>query len=143
MATPADIHSQMASAWNTRDFARFRELLHPEYSYTGGDGQEHTGGPDVGVGIAQMYAAAFGDGVLEVRRVYTHGDVAVAEMIARGTHTGELMGIAATGRKIEITICNIAELRDGKLYREREYMDMMHMLTQLGLISAPAQAAGE
>ena len=70
---------------------------------------------------------------LEVRKVYVQGDTAVAEMVARGTHKGPLMGIPPTNKTVEITICNVAEVRDGKLYREREYMDMLHMLSQLGV----------
>ena len=38
------------------------------------------------------------------------------------------MGVPASGKPVEITICNIAELRQGKIYREREYMDMFTML---------------
>ncbi len=141
MATAATIHKEMAEIWNRRDFDAFRKLIHPEYSYTGPDGKEMTGGPDVALGIAQLYAKAFPDATLEVRRVYAHGDVAIAEMFARGIHGGDLMGVPATGKPVEITICNVAELRDGKVYREREYMDMFTMLQQIGAVSVPGQAA--
>jgi len=130
----------MASLWNQRDFAGLRNLLDPEYSYTGGDGKEVTGGPDVGVGVAQMFANAFPDGTLEVKRVYTQGDTAIAEMVGRGTHKGELMGIAPTGKSIEITICNVMELRNGKIRREREYMDMLSVMSQMGVVKAPGAA---
>src|ERR1044071_8087196 len=69
MSTAASIHQQVASLWNQRDFAGLRNLMDPEYSYTGADGKEMTGGPDVGVGIAQMFASAFPDGTLEVKKV--------------------------------------------------------------------------
>ena len=141
MATTAEIHRQMSDAWNRRDFAAIRNLLHDEYIYTGGDGQPHSG-PDAGMAIAQGYAGAFGDGRLEVRKVYTQGDTAIAEMVARGTHTGDLMGLAPTGRSVELTICNIIELRDGKIYREREYMDMLTLMAQLGVATTPGRAAG-
>ena len=32
------------------------------------------------------------------------------------------------------------ELRDGKAYREREYMDMLSMMTQMGVMKAPGAA---
>jgi steroid delta-isomerase-like uncharacterized protein len=140
MANPADIHRIAFDAWNRRDFEALRSLYHSEYSYTGGDGKELTGGPDVGIQIARMYASAFPDATLEIKRVYTQGDTAVAEILARGTHKGELMGIAPTGRPVEIIICNVAELRDGKIYREREYMDMLTMMTQLGVVSLTQKA---
>ena len=49
-------------------------------------------------------------------------------------------GIAPTGRQITIPVCNVMEVRDGKLYAEREYMDMLHMMQQLGVVPAPATA---
>ena len=140
MASAANVHREMVDAFNQRDWDKFRGLLHPEYSYTGGDGKEEAGGPDVGLGVAQMYASAFSDARLEVKKVYVQGDTGVAEMAYRGTHTGDLMGIAPTGKRISGIICNIIDLRDGKIYREREYFDMMHMMTQLGVVSAPAGA---
>ena len=139
MASAAQIHQQMMNAWNARDFDTMRSLLHPDYTYTGGDGKE-VSGPDAGIAIARMYAASFPDGRVEVRRVYTQGDTAVAEFVARGRHGGELMGIAPTGKAVEIHICNIMELRDGKVYREREYFDMLTMLTQLGVAPQAAHA---
>jgi steroid delta-isomerase-like uncharacterized protein len=141
MATAATIHQEMTRLWNQRDFAGIRSLAHPEYSYTGGDGKEMTGGPDVAVGIAQMFATAFPDGTLEVKKAYTQGETAIAELVGRGTHNGDLMGIPPTGKPVEIVICNIVELREGKVLREREYMDMMSMLTQMGVVKAPGAAS--
>ena len=140
MSTPATIHTEIAAAWNKRDYNAMRSLVHRDYSYTGGDGKEIAGGPDVALGVAQMFASAFTDGVLTVKRVYVQGDTAIAEMVGTGTHNGEFMGIAPTGRQVAITICNVIEMRDGKAYREREYMDMLAMMSQIGVLSLPARA---
>jgi ketosteroid isomerase-like protein len=141
MATAHDIHRELLSAWNARDFDRYRALLHPEYSYTGSDGREMPGGPEVGVGVARMFATAFPDGKTTLTRVYVQGDVAVAEFKATGTFKGELMGMAPTGKSMTLPVCNVIELRDGKAYREREYMDMLAMMTQVGAAPAPGGAA--
>ena len=141
MASASDVQREMITAWNSRDFAKMRSLLDPAYSYTGPDGKEVTG-PDAGMEIAQMYARAFPDGKLEIKRTYTQGDVAIVEMTAHGTHKGELMGIAPTGRPVEILICNIIEVRNGKIYREREYMDMLSMMVQIGAAKPPGRSAG-
>jgi steroid delta-isomerase-like uncharacterized protein len=130
----------MADAWNRRDWDRLRSYYHTGYTYAGGDGKEIEGGPDAGLGVAQMYASVFPDGKLTVKRVYSQGDVAIAEMVARGTHGGSLMGIAPSGREVVILICNVIELRDGRIYREREYMDMLSMMQQIGVTSLPRTA---
>lgn len=135
MARASEIHNEIARAWNSRDFKQIRTLLHPEYTFTGSDGKELPGGPEGGLSVAQMFASAFPDGVLEVKRVYTQGDTAIAEMIGRGTQRGEFLGVPATNRRAEVTICNVMELRDGKVYREREYMDMLSIMNQLGVVA--------
>jgi predicted ester cyclase len=50
------------------------------------------------------------------------------------------MELAPTGKTMALPVCNVIEVRDGKIYREREYMDMMTMMTQLGAIPAPVAA---
>ncbi|MDP9238368.1 MAG: ester cyclase [Chloroflexota bacterium] len=134
-----DVARASMEAWNKRDFARMRELMHPEYSYTGGDGQEQKG-PDAGLAVAHMFADAFPDGRIDIVNIKEAGDTAMVEFVGRGTHKGELMGIAPTGKTLTLPVCNVMEVRDGKIYREREYMDMMTLMTQLGVMPAPAAA---
>lgn len=136
MARPTEIHNEIAKAWNARDFNQLRNMYHPEYTYTGGDGKEVAGGPEAGLNVMKMYASAFPDGVLEVKRVYAQGDTAIAELIGRGTQSGEFMGVPPTSRRVEVCICNVIELRDGKAYREREYMDNLSIMTQIGVIGS-------
>ena len=140
MATVTTIHQEMFDAWNARDFTAFRTLFHPEYTYTGGDGKTMTGGPDLAVGIGQMYATACPDATLTLKRSYAAGDVAVAEMVAKGTHGGDLMGVPATGRPVELFVCNVVELRDGLVFAEREYVDTGAMFAQIG-VNPPIAAA--
>jgi steroid delta-isomerase-like uncharacterized protein len=137
MSTALKIHQEMLDAWNRRDFDAMRELYHPDYTYMGGDGKEVAGGPDVGVKVAQTYAEAFPDGRIEMRKTFVQGDAAVAEFVVRGHQTGSLLGAPPTGNYMEIPVCNVIELRDGKIYREREYIDMLAMLSQLGISQLP------
>ena len=90
--------------------------------------------------IGQMFATAFPDGRGDVQSIHAAGNVAIVEFIGRGTHKGDLMGIAPTGRQVSIPVCAVYELRDGKIYAEREYMDMLTMMQQLGVAPAPATA---
>ena len=139
MSDATSIAREYLDAWNRRDWARYRDILHPEYTYTGGDGKAQKG-QDVGLAVGQMFATAFPDGRIDVQSVHATGNVAIAEFTGRGTHTGDLMGIAPTGRPISIPVCEIYDLRDGKIYAERQYMDMMHLMQQLGVAPAPATA---
>ncbi len=80
MSDPAGIAREYFDAWNRRDWAKFRSLMHPDYSYTGGDGQEQKG-PEAGLAIGQMFANGFPDGKIEVRRIHVAGDAAIVEFI--------------------------------------------------------------
>ena len=139
MPDPAGIAREYLEAVPRRDFEKVRQLFHPQYSYTGGDGQRQEGA-EAGLAVAQMYTAAFPDMKLEIKRTHVTGDVVIVEFVASGTHQGELMGIAPTGRKISVPVCNVMEIRDGKIYAEREYFDSAVMMQQLGVMPAPAHA---
>src|SRR3972149_4977294 len=139
MSDAASIAREYTDAWNRRDWARYRQLLHADYSFTGSDGQEQKG-PEAGLAMGQMYATAFPDGKGDIQKITAAGDTALVEVIARGTHKGDLMGIAPTGRQMVMPVCNVIEIRDGKIVAEREYFDMLHMMQQLGLAPAPATA---
>ena len=148
MATQANMHQRLFECWNRRDFDAYRELLHPEYSFEASDGRIIEGGPKIGVSMAKMYAAAFPDCVITVTNTVAAGNTLVSEFVARGTHGGRFMGIAATGEPVEIHCCNIVELRDGKIFKEREYVDTVEILKQIGSdlrrpASAPSHMAGE
>ena len=137
--SPKEVAQGALDAWNNRDFDRMRDLMHPEYTYTGPDGREQKG-PEAGMAVAHMFADAFPDGRVEILNTKEAGDTAVVEFVGRGTHGGDLMGIAPTGRPVNIPICEVLEVRDGKIYREREYMDMATMMAQLGVMPAGAPA---
>jgi predicted ester cyclase len=92
------------------------------------------------VAEGQIWANALPDGKIDVRSIHAAGNVAIVEFIGSGTHTADLMGIAPTGRRISMPVCDVVEIRDGKIYAERQYMDMLHMMQQLGVAPAPATA---
>ena len=139
MVSPADIAREYLEAWNRRDWRAYRELLDSQYSYTGGDGQVQRG-PEAGMAVGQMFATAFPDGHIDLRQIHTAGDTAVVEFTGRGTHSGDLMGIAPTGRHISIPVITVLTVRGGRIVSEREYMDMAHMMRQLGVMPAAATA---
>ncbi len=141
MATPENIHQLFKAAFNAKDWPAYRALLHAEYTFMGGDGVLKTGGPDLGLGIAQMYANAFPDAKLELLTLMTGPNMACVEMRATGTQTGELMGVPASGKTVDIRVVNIVELRDGLIYREREYIDMLNMMAQIGAVPGMAATA--
>jgi predicted ester cyclase len=141
MPDAATIQREMFEAVERRDFERLRELIHPDYTYIGGDGVERAGA-EAAVAVAEYYTTAFPDLSFEVRAGHAPSDdVAILELIARGTHTGPLGDVPPTGRSGEVVACNVGEVRDGRIIREREYFDTFAIMSQLGLADAPAPGA--
>ena len=139
MADATTIVREYIDAWNRRDWEKFRSLIGSGYSYTGGDGVKNDG-IEAGVGVAEMFATAFPDGKMDVQHMHAAGNTVIVEFIGRGTHKGDLMGIAPTGKTISMSACDVVEVRDGKIVSEREYMDMANMMQQLGVMPVPATA---
>jgi len=139
MVSPADIAREYVENWNRRDWKAYRELLDDQYTYTGGDGQTQRG-PEAGMAVGQMFATAFPDGRIDLRQIHTAGDTAIVEFTGSGTHSGDLMGIAPTGRRISIPVITVLTVRGGRIVSEREYMDMAHVMRQLGVMPAAATA---
>ena len=139
MVSPADIAREYLENWNRRDWKAYRELLDDQYTYTGGDGETQRG-PEAGMAVGQMFAIAFPDGRIDVREIHTAGDTAIVEFTGSGTHRGDLMGIAPTGHRLSIPVITVLTVRGGKIVSEREYMDMAHMMRQLGVMPAAATA---
>lgn len=139
MTDPASVGRDFLESWNRRDFDHWRELFDPSYTYTGGDGVMQQG-PEAGLAQGQTFATGFPDGKLEINHIHVVGDTAIIEFSASGTHTGDLMGIPPTGRSMTLPVVTILEVRNGKICAEREYMDMAHLLQQLGVMPAPASA---
>lgn len=139
MADLTKIARDYMETWNRRDWDAYRGFMHESYSYTGGDGNRMDG-PDAGVRVGQMFATAFPDGKINVKHAHASDNTVVIEFVGTGTHNGEFPGVPASGRKINIPVCDVIEFRDGKIYAEREYIDMLALMQQLGAIPEGATA---
>ncbi len=56
---------------------------------------------------------------------------------ARGTHEGEFMGVAPTGKRVEFQGIATVRIREGKIAENRGMPDMLGLLQQLGAVPAP------
>jgi predicted ester cyclase len=77
---------------------------------------------------------AFPDGRLTMEDQVTEGDKVVVRWSFTGTHKGELMGIAPTGKRIAMTGMSIMRLVGGKIVEAWEEWDNLGMMQQLGVV---------
>jgi steroid delta-isomerase-like uncharacterized protein len=127
-----ELHRAVYEAVPSRDFDRLREIYAADCSYTVGDGVEWRG-VDAVLASVEAFTRAFPDLAIEIRRHHLPGDgVSIVEYTFAGTHRGELEGLAPTGRRMEVVACSVAEIRDGRIQRERDYYDTLALMEQLG-----------
>ena len=85
------------------------------------------------------FLSAFPDLTLSVHETVADGDVLAIRFSVAGTHNGDFMGVAATGRQIDVggmTFMHFSE--DDQVIERWNQLDDVGLLTQLGALPAPA-----
>jgi predicted ester cyclase len=83
------------------------------------------------------FRAAFPDLRITVEDALTDGDRFASRTTVTGTHTGDLMGMPATGRRISVEAVDIGRIHNGQAIERWGGLNMYAPLTQLGVIPAP------
>lgn len=86
--------------------------------------------------LVSMYRSTFPDLRASLEDQVAEGALVVTRWTARGTHRGELMGTAPTGKSATITGVLIDRVAGDKIEAEWAYYDALGMLQQLG-VAAP------
>ncbi|HXN00466.1 MAG TPA: ester cyclase [Candidatus Dormibacteraeota bacterium] len=90
----------------------------------------------------KMYYAAFPDLHFTVEDQVAEGDKVVTRWSSEGTHNGELMGIAPTGKHVaSVTGITIDRYSGGKFVEGWGNWDTLGLMQKLGVIPALAQPA--
>ena len=80
------------------------------------------------------HRTAFPDVRLTIEDQVAVGDKVVARFTVKGTHEGDLKGIAPTGKQVAFDVISITRIVNGKIAEEWEVGDEAGMLRQLGAI---------
>lgn len=84
-------------------------------------------------GWQKPFQAAFGDKIcIDEARLYM-GEWAAAFGRQEATHHGEFMGIAPTGKRVEIRYMDFWKVENGKITDNWVMVDFPHVLAQLGV----------
>jgi predicted ester cyclase len=91
---------------------------------------------------AEVFRRAFPDWRSEVQQLIAEGDIVVERFIARGTHSGSVMGEQPTEREVVLRGINIFRIADDKIVERWGRLDELGLLQQLGVSAAQPAAAG-
>jgi steroid delta-isomerase-like uncharacterized protein len=122
---------------NQRNGAVADEIVSAEYVSHGPQAPPAEGPEGVRARIA-VYQDAL-EGYWDVQEILSaEEDRVVVRWIGRGTHTGELMGIPATGATIACDATTIFRITGGKIAEEWTVWDALGLLQQVGAVPVPA-----
>jgi len=92
--------------------------------------------------LSTMFRSAFPDFKATIDDIIAEGDKVVVRGTWSGTHKGEFMGIAPTGKRVSFGVIDIVRIEGGKFVEHWGQMDNMGLMQQLGLIPAPGEGEG-
>jgi steroid delta-isomerase-like uncharacterized protein len=90
--------------------------------------------------LVERYTSAFPNASMTITEIVAEGDTIATHWTATGTHTGELMGIAPTGRDVTVEGVQFDRIRDGKIVESHGLFDALGLLQQIGAVPAGAPA---
>ena len=120
--------------WNKGHVQVADELIAPTYTHHDSSTPDVGRGPEAEKKRVNLYRNAFPDIRFTVEDIITEGETVVARWSSRGTHKGELNGIAPTNKQFNITGVSIARFTNGKMFEGFVNWDALGLMQQLGVV---------
>ena len=92
-------------------------------------------------GVSEFYRAfakALPDLNLTADAAIADGDMVAVRYSLRGTHSDELMGVPASGKKVEVDGQSFFRFENGQVAERWQLLDGLTLMAQIGAIPAPA-----
>ena len=127
--------------WNERNTQTINELVAPNAVTFGQleDGQPLRGAAGFAA-FAGRILGAFTEIHFVVEDVFGAGDKGVARWSATMTHSGDDLGMPATGKQVRLTGISVVRVSDGKFVEGWDNWDQLGLMKQLGVYQVPEAA---
>jgi steroid delta-isomerase-like uncharacterized protein len=124
--------------WNKGNIAVIDEVLSPDYVL-------HGPSPDTQIDrevykqAVSMYRSAFPDFRFTIEDMIAEGEKVVIRWTIQGTHKGEYMGIAPTGKNVTLTGISIRRIAGRTIREEWLASNMLSFMQQMGVVPSQDQ----
>jgi steroid delta-isomerase-like uncharacterized protein len=119
---------------NTASEELAAELISPNATFYVPGRAEPMRGPPGYLAVIGMMRGGFPDIQWTLEELIAEGDKIAARFIMRGTHQGPFLGVAPTGKKIEVQAMNFYRFSEGQIVDERGQPDLLGLLQQIGAV---------
>jgi steroid delta-isomerase-like uncharacterized protein len=125
--------------WGRGDQAVLEELLDPDFvDHDALPGQDP--GREGHKQILAAFHSAFPDLNVTTEDIVNEGEKVVSRWTARGTHNGELLGIAPTGNGVTIKGIDVLRVAGGRIVERWARSNDLELMQQLGVVPAPGHS---
>src|SRR5229473_3012756 len=125
--------------WNKGNLSLADQLFTPNYTHHDSSSPDFGHGPESERKRATLYRTAFPDLHLTIEDMIAEGETVMARWSCRGTHKGDLSGIAPTGKQFTISGVTIARFANGKMAEGWVNWDALGLMQQLGAVPETAK----
>ena len=135
------LHRWFDEVWNKARAQAIDEMLDPDVI---GHGLADSSGNEVrGIeafkSFYESFRQAFPDILVIVEDTVTEGDKIVARCAVKAIHTGEGLGVAASGKPVEFSGMCMVIVKDGTIVEFWNSFDFLTMMQQIGVVSLPGK----
>jgi steroid delta-isomerase-like uncharacterized protein len=127
------IARRFAQVWAPGNFDILDELAAPDLIVSYPVPPEPIHGPEAFKILLARILGALPDATVSVDEEIAEADKVAVRWTLRGTHKGELLGIPATNRSVELTGITFYRIVDGKVLEERGIGNTLGLMRQLGV----------
>ena len=120
---------------NTNDRALAEELIAPEAEFTTPVSEKPLYGGAGYLSVVDLMRKSFSDIRWDIVDMAAEDDKVAVSWICSGTHDGNFMGLAPTGKKFSFSVMNFYYFNaDGKIVNDVAAQGLFGLMTALGLI---------
>lgn len=124
---------------NTNDKALAEELVDPKAEFSSLISKDKLYGGSGYLSVVDFMRRSFSDIHWEIVDMAAEDDKVAVSWICSGTHDGDFMGLAATGKKFEFACMNFYYFNaDGKIVNDVAAKGLLGILEVLGMVKAPS-----
>jgi steroid delta-isomerase-like uncharacterized protein len=131
------LYRELIDELNKGNTAVFDEYFAPDYAYYFPSNTQESLSLEETRELVITHLKSFPDYKWNIEELYAAKDMIIARMSTWGTFKEEYQGIPATGDKVESSAIFIVRIEDGKIVEEREEVDLLNVMQQLGMELKP------